>query len=84
MATEAEFIQAQIDATQTAILAILAAITAISSGAQTFSLDTGQTRQVVTKADIASLRLSLNSMRNDLRMLGYQLNGGASHYGRGV
>jgi hypothetical protein len=53
------WIQERITATRTLIVAYEDAILAISTGSQSYSLDTGQTRQVVTKAMLGSLQLTL-------------------------
>lgn len=70
-----EWLEARVTATKAAIEATEAAILALSSGAQSYTLDTGQTRQVVTKADIASLRLQLNELENRLSVLDARLCG---------
>jgi 3'-phosphoadenosine 5'-phosphosulfate (PAPS) 3'-phosphatase len=62
------------------LAAVRAAMRAILSGAQQYSLDTSQTRQVVTRADLGSLRLLRNELRNDIRELETQCAGGASVY----
>src|SRR3954469_25728387 len=41
---------------KTALAAYDGAITALAGGAQSYSLDTGQTRQVVTKANLTEMR----------------------------
>jgi hypothetical protein len=71
-----EWLEERVTATKAAIIATEAAILALSSGAQSYTLDTGQTRQVVIKADIASLRLQLNELENRLSMLDARLCGG--------
>lgn len=40
------------------------AIEAVAGGAQSYSLDTGQTRQTVTKANLAELRIALKELEN--------------------
>lgn len=69
------WLEARVTATKAAIIATEEAILQLSSGAQSYTLDTGQTRQVVTKADIASLRLQLNELENRLSMLEVRLCG---------
>lgn len=56
----------QIAATKALITAIQAAVTAISAGAQSYQLDTGQSRQLVTRANVASLRLTLAALYSDI------------------
>jgi len=70
-----EWLEARVEATQTAIEAIELAIATLAAGAQSYSLDTGQTRQVVSKADVASLRITLMSQYNLLAWLDSQLCG---------
>jgi hypothetical protein len=81
---DSTWIQARITRTKELIVIYEDALASIASGAQTYSLDTGQTRQVVTKADVASLRMNLSHLENRLSMLELKLCGGGSHYGRGV
>jgi hypothetical protein len=71
-----EWLEARVTATKAAIIATEAAILALSGSAQSYTLDTGQTRTVVTKADIASLRLQLNELENRLSVLETRLCGG--------
>ena len=75
-AVTCEFLQERIDATKAAIIAHEAAITALSSGAESYTLDTGQTRQTVSKAQLGSVRIALNSLYNLLATLDARLNGG--------
>lgn len=51
------------------------ALDALASGAQSYSLDTGQTRQVVTKANLTELRNVLAQFESDLSTLQMRLNG---------
>jgi hypothetical protein len=69
------------EATQAAILVYEAAIEAVSTG-QSYTLDTGQTRQTVTRANVTELRLMLASLENRLSQLLDRINGGGAHYGR--
>jgi 3'-phosphoadenosine 5'-phosphosulfate (PAPS) 3'-phosphatase len=72
------WLEARVTATKAAIIATEEAILQLSSGAQSYTLDTGQTRQVVTKADIASLRLQLNDLENRLAVLDARLCGAST------
>jgi hypothetical protein len=63
------WLDARIAATKTAIEAVEDAITALAGGAFSYTLDTGQTRQTVTKANVASLRTMLDSLDNRLATL---------------
>lgn len=67
---DVDWLNARLTATEALIVAVEAAILALSSGAQSYTLDSGQTRQTVTKADIASLRnqiTMLDQRRDELR-----------------
>lgn len=46
-----------------------------TGGVQSYTLDTGQTSQTVTKNDLAKLRNSLTHFRNEHRMLLARLTG---------
>ena len=79
----AEFLQARITATKAQITAYEDAVTAIvTNGAQSYTLDTGQTRQVVTKLNIASIQSGLDSLYNRLATLEARLNGSGVTHGR--
>lgn len=66
---------ARIEATQAAIVAYEAAILALATGAQSYSLDTGQTRQTVTKANMSEMRNMLLILENRLATLEARLEG---------
>ena len=70
-----EYLEARVEATKTAIEATEAAIAALSAGAQMYTLDTGQTRQVVQKADLSTLRNTLLGLLNLLAWYETQLCG---------
>lgn len=60
-----DFLQDRINATVALIKAYEAALLAIvTDGAQQYTMDTGQTRQVVTKASIPSLNKNLDTLYN--------------------
>ena len=63
------FLQARIAATEAAILAYESAIAAISGGAQSYSMDTGQNRTTVTRANLREIENSLNGALNRLTIL---------------
>ena len=77
-----DYLDARIARTKTIIIAYEDALEAIAGGAQQYSLDTGQTRQTVTKANVASLRLALDSAENRLAVLDARRFGNGSFYGR--
>lgn len=57
------------------LVAIKAAILAIATGAQQYSLNTGQTQQMVSKANLRSLIDYRNQLLQDIRGLELQCNG---------
>lgn len=79
------WINERIAATKAAIIAYEEAILALSSGAvQSYTLDTGQTKQTVTKQQLASLKNILDSLENRLQYLQNKLCGGGGLYVRMV
>ena len=77
------YLQARITATETQIEAYEAAITAITTGgAQSYTLNTGQDTQTVTKLNIATMQITLDSLYNRLVMLQARLSGGNVSQGR--
>lgn len=72
---DAAFIQARIDATKVQIVAYEDAATALASGVQSYTLDTGQTRQTVTKLDLMALQRTLDSLYNRCATLEARRNG---------
>jgi len=73
--TDSVWLNARITRTETLIVAYEDAIEALSTGAQTYMLDTGQTRQSVTKANLATLRGQLSALENRREVLRARLNG---------
>lgn len=69
------FLTARIAAIKLAIVATESALIALAAGAQSYSLDTGQNRTTVTKADARSLQINLNSQLNMLAVYEKRLNG---------
>lgn len=77
-AIDSAWLEARIARTKELIVAYEDALIALSSGAiQTYTLDTGQTRQVVTKQQIGSLRITLETLENRLATYDARLNGGS-------
>jgi cytolysin (calcineurin-like family phosphatase) len=74
---DADFIRERIAATKVAIVAYEDAIMALcsSDGVQSYSLNTGQTQQSVTRFDIANLGRALDGLYNRLATLEARLNG---------
>lgn len=80
-ATDGAFIQARISAVEAQIIAYESAVLALGSGVQSYELDTGQTRQRVTKVDLMRLVGMIDSLLNRRATLRAYLNGGST---RGV
>lgn len=73
---DATFLNERITATKAQIVAYEDALTAFgASNIQSYELDTGQDRQRVTRADIASLDRTVDSLYNRLASLEARLNG---------
>jgi len=72
---DASFIQARITATKVLIVAYEDALTALAGGVQSYTLDTGQTRQTVTKLDVTQLNKIVGSLYNRCATLEARLNG---------
>lgn len=70
--------QERIDLLKTIVRAYDDAILALASGAQMYSLDTGQTRQMVQRSQLSQLRLARQSLQNELRMAVRELCGGGT------
>lgn len=70
-----EFLQARIIATQAMIVAYEDAAAALASGVQSYTLDTGQTRQTVTKLDARGLQATIDQLYNRCATLEARLNG---------
>jgi len=75
------FIQARIDATKLQIVAYEDALTALAAGAQSYTLDTGQSRQTVTKFDLSDLNAVIDSLYNRCATLEARLNGSGTIMG---
>ncbi len=69
------FIQDRITATKAQIVAYEDAATALAAGVQSYTLDTGQSRQTVTKLDISALQKTIDSLYNRCATLEARLNG---------
>lgn len=59
-----DWLDARITKVEALIEAFETAMTAVAGGAQSYSLDTGQTRQTVTKANLAEMRITLDQLEN--------------------
>jgi hypothetical protein len=77
-----DFLSSRVDVLKAKIIAYDEAALGIASGAiQSYELETGQTRQKVTKANIDVLEKAIASLENKLVTLEARLCGtGATHY----
>jgi hypothetical protein len=77
---DSTFLQARIDATKTQIIAFEGALTAFAANGalQSYTIDTGQTDQTVTRANLTQLRNTVTSLYNQLATLEARLTGGGS------
>lgn len=75
--TETTWLEARLTKTEALIEAYEDAILALATGAQTYSLDTGQSRQTVTKAQLSQLRNALAELENRRAALQSRLHGTA-------
>jgi len=77
-----EFLQERIEATKALIVSYEEGLAAFSEGIQSYTLDTGQGRQVVTRADIGNMNRVVNSLYNRLTVLRARLEGGTTSIAR--
>lgn len=75
---DAVFLQNRITALKLQIVAYEEAILALTlaGGVQSYTIDTQQGRQTVTRSDIGTLQRNLDSLMNMLITYEYRLNGG--------
>jgi hypothetical protein len=78
-ALDTAWLDERITKTKALIVAYEDAIAALSTGAQTYTLDTGQTRQSVTRAQLGSLRETLAELEVRLSGLDARLNGAGAY-----
>lgn len=72
------FIQARIDATKLQIIAFEnASLQLAENEIQSYTMDTGQTRQVVTRLELGALERAIDGLYNRCATLEARLNGGA-------
>ena len=73
---DATWLQARIDATKSQIEAMETAIDAIITGqASSWSLDTGQTKETVTKKNVVQYQTAVDTLYNRLAVLEARLEG---------
>ncbi|MCH9712760.1 MAG: hypothetical protein K0U20_09070 [Proteobacteria bacterium] len=80
MPISATYLQERITATEGLIAAYEAASLAFANNGamQTYKIDTGQTIQTVTRADLGSITRTIQSLYNQLSTLEARLNGASS------
>lgn len=69
------FTQARIDATKLQIVAYEDAALALAGGVQSYTLDTGQSTQTVTKLNLGAINRTIASLYNRCATLEARLNG---------
>ena len=69
------FIQARIDATKAQIVAYEDAVLALAGGVQSYTLDTGQSRQTVTRFDLIDIQKTIDGLYNRCATLEARRNG---------
>jgi hypothetical protein len=80
---DSSFLRERITATKSQITALENAATDLSSGAiVSYTMDTGQSRQVVTKASLSTINNVINSLYNRLATLEARLTGNGTVIGR--
>jgi hypothetical protein len=73
---DSEWVIDRIAATKALIIKYEEALDAFALGAQSYSLDTGQTRQVVTRSQLGSIQLTLSRLES--RLSTYQMRMGCA------
>jgi hypothetical protein len=69
------FIKARIEITKALIIAYEDALIALAHGVESYTLDTGQSRQIVTRFDITDMNKIVDSLYNRCVTLEARLNG---------
>ena len=77
---DSTFLQARIAAAKTQIIAFEGALTAFAANGalQSYTIDTSQTTQTVTRANLTQLRNTVTSLYNQLATLEARLSGGST------
>lgn len=71
-----DFLQSQIDAAKESLAAAITAEASIITGQiESYTMDTGQSRTVVNKLNISSLRVHIDSLLNRISILDSRLTG---------
>jgi hypothetical protein len=71
------YILERIEKTKALIVLWEDALSALASGAYSYTIDTGQTRQTVTKQTVSQAEAVLSKLENRLDVLYARLNGGS-------
>lgn len=72
----------RLTATRTQIEELEDALTALATGQlQSYTLDTNQSRQTVTKLELGTLQNAINTLYTRCAMLEYRIYGGQASYG---
>lgn len=74
---DSQFLLDRITATRAQIVAYEAAALALADGIQSYTIDTGQGRQVVTRADVRSINITLDQLYNREATLSARLGSGS-------
>ena len=72
---DAAFLQSRIDATKLQIVAYEDAVLALAGGVQSYTIDTGQSRQTATKANLKDYQNTVDVLYNRCATLEARLNG---------
>lgn len=81
MAISTATLNSWITAAETSLAAWQAAEAALAAGAQSYTIDTGQTRQTVTRSNTTEVRNMIESLMNRISMLCKRRDGGAVQVG---
>lgn len=76
--TDLAFLQARLAAVEAQIIAYETAVTALGSGVQSYELETGQTRERVTRVDLLRLANMIDSLMNRRQTLRALICGGGT------
>ena len=78
MAIDVAFLTERLIVARTQLTAVDIAITKVIAGGTSYSLDSGQTRQMVTRSSLKDLTALQEKLVSDVQKLVEQLNGGGS------
>lgn len=73
---DTQWIIERIAAKKALVIAYEAGIAALSTGAQSYQLNTGQTQQLVTRANLGSMRIALRGFESEIATLQARLGCG--------